>query len=147
MWVIDPKFFLSPISPKFGYIYLHQITNRERIKIIDTKFSRPFPIPPKCMFPESTCSKTNFGTNLDFLFLAVAEKFLGEVGQFFIFFAFPAIHGLTYVCQSCIIKNSKIYTVKNFWVVESYPNFKVKFQTNFQADFFENFMVTTNIST
>jgi hypothetical protein len=64
---------------------------RERIKIIDTKFSRPlFPIPPKCMFPESTCIKTNFGTNLEFLFLAVAEKFLGEVGQFGIFFRIPS---------------------------------------------------------
>jgi hypothetical protein len=37
------------------------------------------------MFSESTCIKTNFGTNLEFLFLAVAEKFLGEVGQFDIF--------------------------------------------------------------
>ncbi len=47
------------------------------------------------MFPEITCIKTNFGTNLEFLFLAVAEKFLGEEGQFGIFFAFPAIDGLT----------------------------------------------------
>ena len=49
----------------------------------------------KCMFPESTCLKTNFGTYLEFLFPAVAEKSLGEVGQFCIFFAFPAIHALT----------------------------------------------------
>ncbi len=68
---------------------------RERIKLIDTKFSRPFPIPPKCMFPESTCLKTNFGTNLEFLSPAVAEKFLGEVGQFGIFFAFLVTDGLT----------------------------------------------------
>jgi hypothetical protein len=47
------------------------------------------------MFPESTCLKTNFGTNLEFLSPAVAEKFLGEVDQFRIFFAFPAIHALT----------------------------------------------------
>jgi hypothetical protein len=69
--------------------------SREKIKIIDTKFSRPFPIPPKSMFPESACIKTNFGTYLEFLFLAVAEKSLGEVGQFGIFFAFSAIDGLT----------------------------------------------------
>jgi hypothetical protein len=67
----------------------------ERIKIIDTKFYRPFPIPPKCMFPESACLKSNFGAYLEFLSPAVAEKFLSEVGQFGIFFAFPAIHGLT----------------------------------------------------
>jgi hypothetical protein len=47
------------------------------------------------MFPESTSIKTNFGTNLEFLFPAFAEKSLGEVGQFGIFFAFPAIDGLT----------------------------------------------------
>ncbi len=47
------------------------------------------------MFPESACLKTNFGTYLEFLSPAVAEKFLGEVGQFGIFFAFPAIDGLT----------------------------------------------------
>ncbi len=44
-----------------------------------------------CMFPESTCLKTNFGTNLEFLVLAVAEKFLGKEDQFNSFFAFPAI--------------------------------------------------------
>ncbi len=54
----------------------------ERIKIIDKKFSRPFPIPPKCMFPESACLKTNFGTYLEFLSPAVAEKFFGKVGQY-----------------------------------------------------------------
>jgi hypothetical protein len=59
----------------------------ERIKIIDTKFSRPFPIPPKCMFPESTCIKINFGTNLEFLSPAVAEE---KVGQFCIFFRIPS---------------------------------------------------------
>ncbi len=60
-------------------------TFRERIKIIDTKFSRPFPIPPKCMFPESTCIKTNFGTNLEFLFLTVGEIpwWNGPVWHFF----------------------------------------------------------------
>ncbi len=63
--------------------------------MIDTKFSRPFPIPPKCMFPESTCLKSNFGTYFEFLSPAVAEKFLGEVDLFGIFFAVPAIHGLT----------------------------------------------------
>ncbi len=46
------------------------------------------------MFPESTCIKTNFGTNFEFLSPAVAEKFLGEVGQFGIFLTFPAIDGL-----------------------------------------------------
>ncbi len=49
----------------------------------------------KCMFPESTCLKTNFDTYLEFLFLAVAEKSAGEVGQFCSFFAFPAIHDFT----------------------------------------------------
>jgi hypothetical protein len=58
---------------------------RERIKIIDTKFSRPFPIPHKCMFSESACLKSNFGTYLEFLSPAVAEKFFGEVGQLGIF--------------------------------------------------------------
>jgi hypothetical protein len=70
----------------------------ERIKIIDTKFSRLFQIVcigPKCKFPESTCIKTNFGTYLEFLFPAVAEKSLCEVDLFCIFFAFPAIDGLT----------------------------------------------------
>jgi hypothetical protein len=47
------------------------------------------------MFPESVCLKTNFGTNLEFLFPAVAEKSLGKVDLFRIFFAFPAIHALT----------------------------------------------------
>jgi hypothetical protein len=47
------------------------------------------------MFPESACLKSNFGTYLEFLFPAVAEKFLGEVDLFGIFFAFPAIHGVT----------------------------------------------------
>jgi hypothetical protein len=48
------------------------------------------------MFPKSTCLKTNFGTYLEFLFPAVAEKSLGEVDLFCIFFAFPAIDGLTF---------------------------------------------------
>ncbi len=47
------------------------------------------------MFSESTCLKTNFGTYLEFLFPAVAEKSFGKVDQFCIFFAYPAIHGLT----------------------------------------------------
>jgi hypothetical protein len=47
------------------------------------------------MFPESTCFKTNFGTYLEFLFPAVAEKSAGEVDQFWLFFAFPAIHAFT----------------------------------------------------
>jgi aspartyl-tRNA synthetase len=47
------------------------------------------------MFPESACLKTNFGTNLEFLSPAVAEKSLGKVGLFCLFFAFPAIHALT----------------------------------------------------
>jgi hypothetical protein len=47
------------------------------------------------MFPESTCLKTNFNTYLEFLFLVVAEKSAGEVDQFRIFFAFPAIHAFT----------------------------------------------------
>ncbi len=41
------------------------------------------------------CLKTNFGTNLKFLVLAVAEKFLGKVDLFRIFFVFPAIHAST----------------------------------------------------
>jgi hypothetical protein len=41
------------------------------------------------MFSESTCLKSNFGTYLEFLSPAVAEKFLGEVNLFGIFFAFP----------------------------------------------------------
>jgi hypothetical protein len=49
----------------------------------------------KCMFFESTCLKTNFGTYLEFLVQAVAEKSLGKEGQFRIFFAFPAIHAFT----------------------------------------------------
>ncbi len=48
-----------------------------------------------CMFSESTCLKTNFGTYLEFLVPAVAEKSLGKEGQFRIFFAFPAIHAFT----------------------------------------------------
>jgi hypothetical protein len=70
----------------------------ERIKIIDTKFSRLFQIVcigPKCVLPKSICLKTNFGTYLEFLFPAVAEKFLGEVDLFCIFFALPAKDGLT----------------------------------------------------
>jgi hypothetical protein len=47
------------------------------------------------MFPESACLKTNFGTNLEFLFPAVAEESLGKVDLFRLFFAFPAIHALT----------------------------------------------------
>jgi hypothetical protein len=47
------------------------------------------------MFSESTCLKTNFGTYLEFLVPAVAEKSLGKEGQFRIFFAFPAIHAFT----------------------------------------------------
>ncbi len=47
------------------------------------------------MFPESTCLKTNFGTYLEFLVLAVAEKFLGKVEKFGSFFAFPAKYALT----------------------------------------------------
>ncbi len=35
-----------------------------------------------CIFFESTCLKTNFGTYLEFLVQAVAEKSLGKVGQF-----------------------------------------------------------------
>jgi hypothetical protein len=73
---------------------------------------------------------------------AVAEKFLGEVGQFSIFFAFPAQFFLTklfitfdrlhrsYRMIACFEGYSmgvnpaslKIYTVKIFWVVESCPN-------------------------
>jgi hypothetical protein len=34
------------------------------------------------MFTESACLKSNFGTYLEFLVPAVAEKSLGEVGQF-----------------------------------------------------------------
>jgi hypothetical protein len=47
------------------------------------------------MFSESTCLKTNFGSYLEFLIQAVAEKSLGKEGQFRIFFAFPAIHAFT----------------------------------------------------
>jgi hypothetical protein len=47
------------------------------------------------MFPESTCLKTNFDTYLEFLFPVVAEKSAGEVDQFRIFIAFPAIHAFT----------------------------------------------------
>ncbi len=52
------------------------------------------------MFPESTCLKTNFGTNLEFLVLAVAEKFLGKEDQFNSFFAFPAIHASTKIATT-----------------------------------------------
>jgi hypothetical protein len=34
------------------------------------------------MFPESACLKTNFGTNLEFLSPAVAEKPLGKMASF-----------------------------------------------------------------
>jgi hypothetical protein len=47
------------------------------------------------MFSESACLKTNFGTYLEFLVQAVAEKSLGKEGQFGIFFAFPVIHAFT----------------------------------------------------
>jgi hypothetical protein len=47
------------------------------------------------MFPESACLKTNFGTYLEFLSPAVAEKSLGKVGLFCLFFAFPAKHAVT----------------------------------------------------
>jgi hypothetical protein len=80
--------FMFQIRKNFG----------ERIKIIDTKFSRLFQIVCiglKCVLPKSTCLKTNFGTYLEFLFPAVAEKSLGKVNLFCIFFAFPAIDGLT----------------------------------------------------
>jgi hypothetical protein len=40
------------------------------------------------MFFESACLKTNFGTYLEFLVPAVAEKSLGKVGKFRVFFAF-----------------------------------------------------------
>jgi hypothetical protein len=51
----------------------------------------------KCMFPESTCLKTNFGTYLEFLILADA---LGEVDQFRIIFEFPAKHALTKIATT-----------------------------------------------
>ncbi len=60
-----------------------------------TKFSRPLPNCTKWIFLKSACLKSNFGTNLEFLSPAVAEKFLGKVGLFCLFFAFPAIHALT----------------------------------------------------
>jgi hypothetical protein len=60
-----------------------------------TRFSRPLPNYTKCMFSESACLKTNFGTYLEFLVPAAAEKFLGKVDLFRIFFAFPAIHAPT----------------------------------------------------
>ncbi len=68
---------------------------RENPKKIMTCFSRPLPNHTKCMFSESACHKTNFGTYLEFLVLAVAEKFLGNVSQFRVFFTFPAIHAPT----------------------------------------------------
>ncbi len=49
----------------------------------------------KCMFPKSTCLKTNSDTYLKFLFPLVAENSAGEVDQFCSFFAFPAIHAFT----------------------------------------------------
>ncbi len=48
-----------------------------------------------CMFSKSTCLKTNFGTHLEFLVQAVAEKSLGKDDQFGSFLAFPAIHAFT----------------------------------------------------
>ncbi len=48
-----------------------------------------------CMFSESTCLKTKFGTYLEFLVPAVAKKPLGKVDQCGSFFAFPAIHAFT----------------------------------------------------
>ncbi len=47
------------------------------------------------MFSGSACLKTNFSTNLEFLFPAVAEKSLGKVDLFCLFFAYPAIHAVT----------------------------------------------------
>jgi hypothetical protein len=52
------------------------------------------------MFPESTCLKTNFGTYLEFLIQAVAEKSFGEVDQFCPFLAFPAIHAFTKIATT-----------------------------------------------
>ncbi len=68
---------------------------RVRSKIFVTWFLVTPQNATKCMFPESTCHTTNFDTYLEFLFLAVAEKSLGEVDQFCSFFAFPAIHAFT----------------------------------------------------
>ncbi len=68
---------------------------RERSKYFDTWFVVIPQNATKCMFPESTCLKTNFGTYLEFLIEAVAEKFLGEVDQFCPFFAFSAIYAFT----------------------------------------------------
>ncbi len=68
---------------------------RVRSKIFVTWFVVTPQNATNCMFPESTCLKTNFDTYLEFLFLVVAEKSAGEVDQFRIFFAFPAIHAFT----------------------------------------------------
>ncbi len=65
---------------------------RVRSKFFVTRFVVTPQNATKCMFPESTCLKTNFDTYLKFLFLVVAEKSAGEVDQFRIFFAFLAIH-------------------------------------------------------
>jgi hypothetical protein len=67
----------------------------ERSKNFDTWFVVTSQNATKCMFSESTCLKTNFGTYLEFLVQAVAEKSLGKEGRFRIFFAFPAIHAFT----------------------------------------------------
>jgi hypothetical protein len=67
----------------------------ERSKNFDTWFVVTSQNATKCMFSESTCLKTNFGTYLELLVQAVAEKSLGKEGQFRTFFAFPAIHAFT----------------------------------------------------
>jgi hypothetical protein len=54
----------------------------------------------KCMFLESTYLKTNFGTYLEFLIQAIAEKSFGEVDQFRPFLAFPAIHAFTKIATT-----------------------------------------------
>jgi hypothetical protein len=146
------------------------------IRVRSKKFVTWFVVTPpqnatKCMFPESTCLKITFDTYLKFLFLAVAEKFLGKVDQFCSFFAFPAIHAFTKLVITfdglnrffriiACFKGHSIDSVhpalfeiwnstllKNFWVVEICPNFKVKFLTNPEVDFLEKFMVKTRTNT
>jgi hypothetical protein len=65
-----------------------------RYKIFPT-----IPDSTKCMFPESACLKTNFGTYLEFLSPAVAEKSLGEMGQFGFFFSHSQLYMVLLNCQ------------------------------------------------
>ncbi len=67
----------------------------ERSKKSRTKFSRPFRNRTKCMWVETTYPQLTFDTKLKFLFLAVAEKSFGKVGQNDIFFTFPGRFFLT----------------------------------------------------